>query len=54
MKTILRLGQHYDVSRLVADLAAAEHAGLYHTHWTEYHDGGWSAIPLVSAAGISK
>jgi len=53
MQASLRLQPTFDVSKLVADLAAAEEAGKYHLHWTDYHDGGWSAIPLVAVDGRS-
>ncbi len=51
MKTLHCFGPRYDVGRLLADLESAEKAGQFHKHWTDYHDGGWSAIPLVSLGG---
>jgi aspartyl/asparaginyl beta-hydroxylase (cupin superfamily) len=51
MKSILRLERSYDVDRLVADLKTAEEQGKTHKHFGHYHDGGWSAIPLVSPGG---
>ena len=51
MKTTVRFDRQYDVARLQADFATAEAAGQAHLHWSDYHDGGWSAIPLVSLNG---
>jgi len=51
MKSVLRFEQRYDVDRLLADLHAAEQFGRSHVHFGKYHDGGWSAIPLVSPGG---
>ncbi len=51
MKSILRLERSYDVERLLADLKIAEEQGKAHPHFGRYHDGGWSAIPLVSPGG---
>lgn len=51
MKTAIRFDRRYDVERLRRDLEAAEHEGHRHRHHGRYHDGGWSAIPLVSVDG---
>jgi hypothetical protein len=51
MKTAIRFDRHYDVERLRQDLEAAEHEGRRYLHHGRYHDGGWSAIPLVSIDG---
>jgi len=51
MKTTICFGKKYDVDRLAIDLRAAEDAGHRHLHWSKDHDGGWSAIPLVSIDG---
>lgn len=55
MKSYFCLDRHYDVERLAADLKTAEQYGKSHLHWsTQYHDGGWSAIPLVSVNGSTE
>jgi hypothetical protein len=55
MKNYFRMNRNYDVERLVADLRTAEQYGKAHLHWkTEDHDGGWSAIPLVSVYGSTE
>jgi hypothetical protein len=52
MRSSICFGCRYDVERLVADLKIAEQAGKAHLHFsTAEHDGGWSAIPLVSLGG---
>src|SRR3990172_1788411 len=52
MKATYRLDRHFDVDRLLDDLKTAEATGIAHLHWsTKDHDGGWSAIPLVSPGG---
>ena len=52
MKSTICFGPRYDVERLRADLQVAEQQGRAHLHWsTKEHDGGWSAIPLVSLDG---
>jgi quercetin dioxygenase-like cupin family protein len=52
MKSTICFGPRYDVERLRADLKTAEQQGQAHLHWsTKEHDGGWSAIPLMSVEG---
>jgi hypothetical protein len=52
MKSAFKFDRQYDVGRLVADLEAARGVGKSHLHFSgHYHDGGWSAIPLVSPGG---
>ena len=52
MKSTICFGPRYDIERLLADLKVAEEQGQAHLHWsTKEHDGGWSAIPLMSVDG---
>jgi hypothetical protein len=51
MKSVVRLERRYDVSRLRADLDRATAFGHEHENRGDYHDGGWSAIPLVAVDG---
>src|SRR5690606_27732386 len=51
MQAALRLDWRFDVDRLRQDLAIAQRHGADHLHHGPYHDGGWSAIPLVSMHG---
>jgi hypothetical protein len=51
MKSVVKFDKQYDVQRLLHDFSIAASSGGEHRHWGEYHDGGWSAIPLVSIDG---
>ena len=52
MQQFIKFNTTYSVERLEADLAAAQSLASYHLHWSSVdHDGGWSAIPLVSSDG---
>ncbi len=51
MKPIVKLDRSYDVARLRADLERAVAFGDEHENRGDYHDGGWSAIPLVAVDG---
>lgn len=53
MKTTICFGKKYDIDRLTVDLTTAERVGRAFKHFGIYHDGGWSAIPLVSIDGRS-
>lgn len=51
MDTIVRLPRQYDVDRLRADLATALRVADAHENRGDYHDGGWTAVALVSVDG---
>lgn len=52
MRGRYKLERQFDVARLLRDLETAERVGTRLTHHTpSVHDGGWSAIPLVSVNG---
>jgi hypothetical protein len=51
MKSVVCLDRRYNVMRLRADLDRAVAFGREHENRGDYHDGGWSAIPLVAVDG---
>lgn len=51
MDSIVKLGRHYDVEKLRADLEVALSWGVEHENRGDYHEGGWSAVALVSVDG---
>lgn len=55
MKRVVKLNRIYDVDRLRADFEAARRMSRRldgeHENRGDYHDGGWSAIPLVAPGG---
>lgn len=55
MKRVVKLNRHYDIARLNADLDIARRIsrrlGGEHENRGDYHDGGWSAIPLIAPGG---
>ena len=50
LETSIRLPMTFDPERLQSDLKAIEHVHMQ-SHYGKYHDGGWSAIGLVSQGG---